>query len=1032
LSLLVFGVILVLVLASLTFSGWQVEKSTRQEKIAAEIAQGANELRYLAEDYLINGERRQLERWQSRFAGLTEKVAALIPEGGEQQEIVRNIQEHQRRLKEVFDTLLRRTSKIDRTSINPVFLQAFWSRITIQSHALASDASSLLQILRASTDRSKRTNLLVVVFMFGIFAAFFLIIHFIILHRTLKSIAKLQAGTVVVGSGNLDFVIEEKENDEIGELSRSFNRMTADLKTVTASKSDLEREIAERKRVEDSLRRSQAMLDRAEKIANVGSWEWDIGSGELKWSGQTYDIMGLEAGKYNPTHDSFLDRIHPEDRPNFERSLEDALSGVKSYDLEYRIITPELSTKWVHARGEVIFDESGRTDRMTGSVADITDRKRAEEAVIADLKALTRMHALSGKILEVGGIEPLLQEIMDAAVDIMAAERGTLHLLEGNSLRIVAHHGHGRPYLDFFASPENKASICAEAMTRRERIVVPDIEKSPFLEGTASLDIMRGAGVRAVQSTPMISRTGAPLGVLTTHWEVPYTPDEHDLWRIDLLARQAADLIDRMKVEEALRKSEEEYRLIVEHAPTGIYEIAYDGPRLKRVNNAMCLVLGYTREELLQMNPFDLLAEESKALFRERICKVLAGAKVDESVSFRVFARNGREIWALFNIKLMYEDGVPTGALVVAHDITEHKRIEEALRESEEKFRGLSEASPAAVIVCRGDGNLYVNPAAASILGYTREELLEMDFLDIFHPDYREVVQRHVLAGMQEKADQARYEVKVITRNGREKWLDLSSNPIRYEGLPAGIVICMDITERKKAEQKIRESEARLRESNARLKYLTNRMEEIREEERAAIARELHDELGQVLTGFRMDLSWLLKQLPQNREDLIRKTQFMMSYIDPAIQLIRRISTELRPGILDDLGLVATIEWQLQVFRNRTGIDCDFDSHIDESELDGRLKTALFRVIQESMTNIIKHAEATAVRISLVMNNGDLNLKIEDNGKGIRQHDLRKKSSTGIRGIEERIAAFEGKLDVRGAPGKGTVLDIVIPVGKES
>jgi signal transduction histidine kinase len=207
-------------------------------------------------------------------------------------------------------------------------------------------------------------------------------------------------------------------------------------------------------------------------------------------------------------------------------------------------------------------------------------------------------------------------------------------------------------------------------------------------------------------------------------------------------------------------------------------------------------------------------------------------------------------------------------------------------------------------------------------------------------------------------------------------------------------------------------------------------MEEIREEERAAIARELHDELGQVLTGFRMDLSWLLKQLPSERHDLIHKVQFMKSYIDPSIELIRRISTELRSGILDDLGLVATIEWQLQVFRNRTGVDCEFDSHINESELDPKLKTVFFRIIQESITNIVKYAEATSVRISLVQHDSNLNLIIQDNGKGIRQHDLKKKSSTGIRGMKERLFVYNGKLSIKGEPGKGTVLQVMIPSKK--
>lgn len=186
---------------------------------------------------------------------------------------------------------------------------------------------------------------------------------------------------------------------------------------------------------------------------------------------------------------------------------------------------------------------------------DVTERKRSEARMSADLIALTRMHELSGKILESKGLQPLLQEIMDAAVAIMGAEQGTLQLLESNSLRIVAHHGHKQPFLEFFASAENRPMACEEALSRGQRLIVPDVETSDLFAGTPSLPVLLDAGVRAMQSTPLISRSGKMLGILTTQWGFPYNPDEQNLWRIDLLARQAADLIKHFQAEEELRKS---------------------------------------------------------------------------------------------------------------------------------------------------------------------------------------------------------------------------------------------------------------------------------------------------------------------------------------------------------------------------------------------------------------------------------------------------------------------------------------------
>jgi GAF domain-containing protein len=176
------------------------------------------------------------------------------------------------------------------------------------------------------------------------------------------------------------------------------------------------------------------------------------------------------------------------------------------------------------------------------------------------------MHELSTRLLEVKGLEPVLQETIDAAAAIMGAERGTLQLLEDGTLRIVAHHGHQRAFLEFFASDEkNQATAWGEALRRGQRVIVPDVECSPFF---TVLRVLRDAGVRAVQATPLLDRQGRPLGILTTHWSVPHVPDEHDLWRIDLLARQAADLIEHKRAQETLRSANEDLRAQAEQLQT--------------------------------------------------------------------------------------------------------------------------------------------------------------------------------------------------------------------------------------------------------------------------------------------------------------------------------------------------------------------------------------------------------------------------------------------------------------------------------
>jgi signal transduction histidine kinase len=255
-TMFMFGIILVVIAVSAIITNQRLEKTSEQEKIASSIAQGANELSYLANDYLIYRESQQLKRWQSRFALFSNQVASLNADRPDQQALVANIRANQDRLKEVFESTASapaRPSRSQKLHPDPAYLQVSWSRMAVQSQGLISDASRLSQLLHQQMDQLTNTRTMLIYVMVGLFGVSLFVSYMLTYRRILRSLAMLQAGAAIIGSGNLDFTMKEKKNDEIGGLSHAFNQMTTNLKIVTASKADLEKEIAERKKAEEAL-----------------------------------------------------------------------------------------------------------------------------------------------------------------------------------------------------------------------------------------------------------------------------------------------------------------------------------------------------------------------------------------------------------------------------------------------------------------------------------------------------------------------------------------------------------------------------------------------------------------------------------------------------------------------------------------------------------------------------------------------------------------------------------------------------------
>ena len=220
-----------------------------------------------------------------------------------------------------------------------------------------------------------------------------------------------------------------------------------------------------------------------------------------------------------------------------------------------------------------------------------------------------------------------------------------------------------------------------------------------------------------------------------------------------------------------------------------------------------------------------------------------------------------------------------------------------------------------------------------------------------------------------------------------------------------------------------------LRKSEENLRALAVRLQSVREEEWTRIAREIHDELGQELTGLKMDLTWVAKKLPLDQKALAAKIGSMFDVIDGTIQSVRKIATRLRPEVLDELGLAPAIDWQAKEFQKRSGIRCRLSLPSDALGLDRERSTAAFRVFQELLTNIARHANATRIDVAMQVDSGALVLAVEDNGKGIEEAAIFSPKSLGLLGMRERVLPFGGKVEFARAGDQGTRVTVSIPLG---
>jgi PAS domain S-box-containing protein len=351
------------------------------------------------------------------------------------------------------------------------------------------------------------------------------------------------------------------------------------------------------------------------------------------------------------------------------------------------------------------------------------------------------------------------------------------------------------------------------------------------------------------------------------------------------------------------------------------------------------------------------------------------------------------------------------------------KVSERSLLESERKYRHLFENNPMPMWVIDRNTTHFVdvNQSALSHYGYSRNEFLAMTSTDVKSPDERKRF-RDILSRITTEPHHTGI-WKHLKKDGTPIQVEIIFHDIDFGTRKACLVLITDLTEKLK-------SEVELKTSYQHLQDLTAHLQHVREEERTRIAREIHDELGQHLTALKIDASWIAKKITSEDHSIGETLSGMMGLIDDTVKTVRRISSDLRPGVLDDLGLIAAIEWQCVEFERRTAIRSECNVHVIRFAPDRDLATNIFRVYQEALTNVARHSQATKVETLLEERDDYIELIIKDNGIGFNVAESKTRKSWGLVGMKERALMFKGELLIDTKSETGTAIRLRIPTEK--
>ena len=474
-----------------------------------------------------------------------------------------------------------------------------------------------------------------------------------------------------------------------------------------------------------------------------------------------------------------------------------------------------------------------------------------------------------------------------------------------------------------------------------------------------------------------------------------------------------------------LQEEEARIKAILDTAMDAIISIDEQG-MITSFNPATERIFGYTKKELTGKNLGTLMPSPYREEHSRYIRNYLETGK-RKTIGFCRELPAMRKNGDIFPIELsVAEIRDERGCMFtgVVRDVSERKKVEEELISSQAKYKDLYNNAPDMFVSVDAATGIIVecNQTLLTTTGYSKEEIIGHHVSEIYHPDC-EAMRTKAFQTFTRTGQVAEAELILKRKDGATIDISLSVSAVRDKDgtILRSRSILRNISKSKQAEKALEQSREELRN-------LSEHLQLVLEEERKSLARTIHDELGQSLTALKINASWLKTRLLENDGSLRERAEVLINLSNRAIQTVKRIWTKIRPELLDDLGLAAAIEWEAKQFQRDSGIPCHAIIDSEEINLNSKSSIAIYRIFQESLTNIARHAKASKITAHLKENNGQLILKISDNGKGIPKNKVSATNSLGLLGMRERARFLGGRLSITGKKDHGTVVTLTVPI----